>query len=194
MTIGTPANGLRKFHYEDIEEGLSVCTDAEKNEIRTALNISAADGCQIWGIPSGAASIVRDIQPNDWLLLLESDRHGGQFYYGGQIIFRPQRELFKLSDLLWGEAKFPRIVFLKGMFTNFLWDEFCKEFNFRPTWKLQGRTYRLLPERISNSRFVTELAVISTVVGSLESDEQIPLDQVEATISSLEGRRKLRQH
>jgi 5-methylcytosine-specific restriction protein A len=159
------------------------------------------NGFQIWGIPSGAKSVLKNLRRGDWLLLLLSDGPGGSFYYGGRVIFRPEREMFDVSHRLWGEAKFPLIVLLDGRLTSYPWETFRASFGYQENWRLAGMTYRLTPERIGRSQFATETDVIRSVLGPIETDEASDavfpdlLDQVELLLQgSLEGRRLLREH
>jgi predicted HNH restriction endonuclease len=140
-----------------------------------------------------------DARSGDWLLLLESDRPGGQFYYAGRILYRAPKELFSLSSELWGEAKYPIILLLDGQLTNYSWDTFRDNFAYGANWKLQGRTYRITPERLAQSSYLSEDDVISAVIGRAKisaSDETFAtlLDPVELLYESMEGRKALREH
>jgi hypothetical protein len=81
-------------------------------------------------------AMLRDLSPDDWFLLLESDRPGGQFYYAGRILRRLDREAFDLSLKLWGEARYPIIFFLDGQLTNFPWERFRDDFGYKEGWRL----------------------------------------------------------
>jgi hypothetical protein len=56
---------------------------------------------------------------SDYLLLLEAIGPGGTFAYIGRVIAIPSKECFDLSMHLWGEQRFPLIVFLKGGLTSY---------------------------------------------------------------------------
>ncbi len=197
LTIGTKDAGLRNFLLADIEQYLSNETDQSRQQLKTVLG--SITGFQIWGAPSGARSILKDIVPCDWLLLLESDRPGGQFYYGGKVLFRLPRENFELSNHLWGDASFPIIILLDGKLTNFEWDKFRENMAYGAKWRLQGRTYKVTSERLAQSSYLSEVDIINAVLGETTSDTNDEvfsalLDQVELTYASMEGRKRLREH
>src|SRR4051794_38004209 len=127
------------------------------------------DGFQVWGIPSGAKSVLRRLREGDWLLLVESDGPGGTFHYGGRVIYRPAREQFGLSARLWGEARYPLIVLLDGRLTGYSWERFREAIGYAPNWRLSGQTYRLLPDKITKSIYETEDGVLSAL-GILDDD------------------------
>jgi 5-methylcytosine-specific restriction enzyme A len=139
------------------------------------------------------------LRRNDWLLLLLSDGPGGSFYYGGRVLFRPEREMFDVSRRLWGEAKFPLVIFLAGKLTSYPWMAFSTSFAYKANWRLSGMTYRLTPQKIALSQFATEADVIQAVIGAdaIEASDGVfsdLLDQVELLHETLEGRKLLREH
>jgi len=199
LTIGTREGGLTRFTYSDIEPYLANEAPEERRRLQEVLSDPVSDGFQIWGAPSGARSVLRGAAVGDWLLLLESDRPGGQFYYGGRILHSFARENFELSAHLWGEAGYPLILLLNGQLTNYGWEQFSSAFGYGPNWRLQGRTYRLTAERLTQSAFLSDDDVIAAVLGRpavQASDDAFPsvLDPVELTYASLEGRKQLREH
>jgi 5-methylcytosine-specific restriction enzyme A len=203
-TIGTAGTGLVTFQLDQLPELTDVLQQDVVQALQKQLQTEAPGGFQLWGIPSGARSVISNLRKDNWLLLLESDGPGGQFHYGGRVIYRPDRELFALSRRLWGEERFPLIVLLLGALTNYPWEQFRSAFGFASNWRLAGNTYRLTPERISRSQFATEADIITAVVGigagrtvADESADKIfdhLLDQVELLQQSLEGRKRLREH
>jgi 5-methylcytosine-specific restriction protein A len=203
-TIGTPENGLKYFQIDQLHEVTAGLESREIDSIHNKIRQQSPDGFQLWGIPSGARSVISNLRDGDWLLLLESDGPGGQFYYGGKVVYRPNREMFDLSTRLWGEPRFPLIVLLDGKLTNFSWERFRDAFGYAPNWRLAGNTYRLTQERIGRSQFATEDDVIIAILGiagvSHKANEMADevftdlMDQVELLEPSLEGRKRLREH
>lgn len=200
-TIGTPKSGLVNFHWEDISNFLTDLDPAESRLLKEETQKFAGDGFQIWGIPSGAKSVIRDLEKGDYLLLLETIGPGGSFAYVGRVIGRPSKECFDLSLHLWGESRFPLIVFLKGALTSYPWFAFCEAFGLSKNWNPAGNTYRVTDERWSRSQFESEKAFITHVVGSdisLETKgpiaDVILLELAELDIADEEGRRHLRTH
>ena len=197
-TIGDAAVGLRQFTVETVP-GLQNFPTAEVDRLRVALQREGLDSFQIWGVPSGAKSIIASLSEGDWFLLLTSDRPGGQFYYGGQVIFRMSGEQFGLSRELWGEERFPLLIFMRGRLTSHPWETFRRSFGFKENWRLAGQTYRLTPERLSQSPYADERLAIDAILGPglVEVAEASFLDittQIELLIGSSEGRQVLRAH
>jgi len=88
-TIGTPETGLVRFNFDDIEQYLEHLEPPQRKWLAAETALQAPDGFQIWGIPSGARSVLSSLAPGDYLLLLESPGPGGTFVYGGRIIAAP---------------------------------------------------------------------------------------------------------
>jgi 5-methylcytosine-specific restriction enzyme A len=185
---------------DDLPEITAALSSDQLKALNEILQKEAPNGFQVWGIPSGAKSVLKNLRRNDWLLLLLSDGPGGSFYYGGRVIFRPDQEMFDVSHRLWGEAKFPLIVLLIGKLTSFPWETFRTSFAYQENWRLAGMTYRLTHERIALSQFPTESDVIRAIIGPIEPTETSDaifadvLDQVKLLQETLEGRKSLREH
>src|SRR5262245_52148698 len=106
-TIGNVKDGLRHFDFAEVEPHLSHLGGGEIEQLRRDTALFSPDGFQVWGIPSGARSVLNAFQVGDYLLLLEAVGPGGGFYYVGRAIAKPSRECFELSQRLWGEQRFP---------------------------------------------------------------------------------------
>jgi hypothetical protein len=164
-TIGTRDLGLRRFSHADVEPHLSNLPSEELAILRHDLDYYAPEGFQIWGIPSGAKSVLNDFRVGDYLLLLEAVGPGGRFAYVGRAIAKPSQECFDLSHHLWGEKRFPLIVFLKGALTNYRWFSFCDNLGYKRNWNPAGNTYRVQPERLIASPYGDDDGLIQAVAG-----------------------------
>jgi 5-methylcytosine-specific restriction protein A len=200
-TIGSPKAGLVRFAFEDISPFLNHLDTSEVSEIERDLRRYAQDGFQIWGIPAGAKSVLRQLSVGDHLLLLETPGPGGQFVYGGVVVGRPSMECHDLSKHLWGEQRFPLIVFLRGGLTSYRWYDFCDRLGYKRNWNPAGNTYRLPRDKIQASPYADENTLIRQLVGvslPLEPTHQIEdrqfVDDAELYIESAEGREELRRH
>jgi 5-methylcytosine-specific restriction protein A len=200
-TIGTPKTGLVEFSFDEIEPYLRNLSAVELSKIQNELENSSPDGFQIWGIPSGAKSVLKSLAIGDHLLLLESAGKGGSFAYGGRVIALPTSECFQLSEHLWGASKFPLIVFMNGGLTNYSWPQFCELVGYKPNWNPAGQTYRITEERLAQAGCVDDEQIVETVVGrrfpvaAINSTELDAFeDPSEEFFSALEGRQLLRQH
>lgn len=199
-TIGRPASGLITFKFEDIATYLDNIADHEKQELERATESLAPSGFQIWGIPSGAKSVLRSLGVGDLLLLLEAIGPGGTFAYGGRVVALPSKESFRLSQHLWGEPRFPLIVFLRGYLTNYSWYEFCNAVGYSKKWNPAGNTYRVQEDRIAVG-FGDEEQLVRKILGvalPLEPEEVVDdsyfMDEAEAYLAAPEGAEILRAH
>lgn len=119
---------LRCFRMADLERYLPEIPQSEIADFIELEEEIAPTGFQIWGLPSGAERVVSRMVVGDYLLLLESD----DFTYIGQIIHRISAPSWTLSDHIWGEQRFPIIVFLQGQLINFSWERFKEIFSISP--------------------------------------------------------------
>lgn len=90
-TIGTSTDGLVRFNIDDVPEVTANLSADDRQNLENMLRKEVPTGFQIWGIPSGAKSILANLRREDWLLLLLSDGPGGSFYYGGRVVYRPEK-------------------------------------------------------------------------------------------------------
>ena len=165
-SLGSDDGSLRRFHMVDVDEFLSDIPSPELAEVRSVANELAPTGFQIWGLPNGAAATLRSMIPGDSLLLLERD----DFRYIGQILHRFSEPSWKLSDYIWGEQRFPIIVFLQGQMIRYPWEQFKRDFGFAANYGMRGNTMRLAAERIQASRFGSEDSFLASILGK-QSDE-----------------------
>lgn len=159
-TLGSEEEGLRRFQFEDVEGHLTDTPSPEVSAIRDLVAEVAPTGFQIWGLPGGAAGVLRTMVPGDSLLLLESE----DFRYVGQVLHRLSEPSWELSSHLWGEQRFPLILFLQGHLVRYGWHDFKEDFAFAPNYGMRGNTMRLAPERVAASRFGTEEAFIAALL------------------------------
>ncbi|MFO3796831.1 MAG: HNH endonuclease [Anaerolineales bacterium] len=200
-TIGTARSGLKQFSFDEIAHYLRNLADSEQDALRDDLQKFAPNGFQIWGIPSGASSILKNLKTGDYLLLLEAAGLGGSFAYGGRVVAFPSSECFELSEHLWGEAKFPLIVFLNGELTNYPWQSFCQLLGYKTNWNPAGQTYRVTEEKMEHAGHFDDERLVEEVVGRLfPMDENMNQendsfdDPSEEFFSTFEGREIVRQH
>lgn len=161
-TLFSP-EGLQRFMFQEVEPYLQHLPKDELVRLAAVCNVEAPDGFQIWGIPSGAKSILKNFVEGDHLLLLKSITFGGAFEYSGRAVGIPREECFDLSRYLWGEARFPLICFLVGKQVHFPWPLFLDAFGFQPNWDPAGMTWRLLPKRVKESKFGSEDEVVRAI-------------------------------
>ena len=169
-SLGTPTDGLKRFQFEDVSEFLDHLNPLEIADIKSKTQNFAPTGFQIWGIPSGAQRVLANMQSGDYLMLLEST----DFTYCGQVIHRASDLCYDLSFDIWGEQRFPIIIFLQGELVSYGWDEFSEHFSFKPNYHMRGNTMSLSAERVSNSSSGNEEAFISSLLTTKGTN---PFDQ-----------------
>lgn len=161
---------LHQFKFEDVAPYLEHLPEAELQRLSRLCVKDAPDGFQIWGIPSGAKTILKNFIEGDQLLLVKSITFGGAIEYSGRVIAIPRGECFDLSQHLWAEARFPLICFLVGEQVRFPWPVFLEAFDFKSNWNPAGRIWRLLPTRVRASRYGSEEEVIRAISEYLSPD------------------------
>jgi|GEM_PF-3657821 len=170
LSLGTIANGLKRFRFEDIEPFIGHLAPVELADIKSKLENFAPTGCQIWGIPSGAQRVLKNMNTGDFLMLLESIA----FAYCGQVIHRVSELCYDLSDNIWGEQRFPIIILLQGELISYGWDQFLVDFDFAANYHMRGNTANISNTRMHASSFVTEERFISSILTTKGSN---PVDQ-----------------
>jgi len=159
-SIGSSIDGVRRFSLNEIERFLDTINPFEQQAIRQIINDLAPSGFQIWGIPSGARQILKDMSQGDFLLLLEST----DFRYVGQVLFRISEPLHRLSAHIWGEERFPIIILLQGEMITYGWDRFREHFGFDEAYHMRGNTARIADQRVSESPSESEEAFIASIL------------------------------
>jgi hypothetical protein len=120
---------------------------------------------QIWGFPAGASRVLRNLKAADCILLLDTDRPGGRFVYGGMLVARPDRPLPSMSEKLWGEGKFSLIVFLRGVLSAYDWETFRETLGYSPHLELRGTTSTISKQVLARSAYRTQEGLLKAVLG-----------------------------
>lgn len=168
-------NELQRFKMSDLEGHLSDISPLIVDNLKILETSVAPTGFQIWGLPSGAERIIRNMSPGDYLLLLENE----YFRYAGQVIYHLNEPSWNLSNHLWGEQRFPLIVFLQGQIIKYSWDTFKFDFDFNPRYHMRGNTMRLSSSKIAKSRFDSEerfMAALFKADAALATDAEAEFD------------------
>jgi hypothetical protein len=171
-TLGTARSGVKRFTLDEVRPFIEALNPLEVAEISDSVQELAPTGFQIWGIPSGAMHVLEHMRTGDFLLLLEST----DFTYCGQVIHRVSEQLHSFSLHLWGEARFPIIIFLQGELVAYPWSDFIQDFKFAQNYHMRGNTMSISSERVAASRFRTEedfVAAILTTKGVRPSDLEL---------------------
>ncbi len=162
-TIGSQRFGLREFKLEDVESDIDEGVGFQLNELKDGYARIGSSTFQIWGVPTGAKTALNKLRTGDWLLLLNSSEDYGFFEYCGRVLLRVPGEQWKLSYKLWGEQKFPIILFLKGTIVYYPWPEFVNDLGYGTGLKGMGRVHSISEKALANSRFGSEYSFMSYV-------------------------------
>jgi len=161
-SLGSKDTGLVRFQFDEIAADLEHLPGIEIATLKSTLERLAPTGFQIWGIPSGAARVLNRMETGDFLMLLESISFG----YIGQVLHKVSLECRELSTKIWGEHKFPIIIFLQGEMISYDWEDFRDSFGFKPNYHMRGNTMSLAAAKVQSSTFKTEENFVAHVLTS----------------------------
>jgi HNH endonuclease len=165
-TLGnTKTYELKQFQYSDIKDYLGHLKPAITQRIARIVSDISPDGFQIWGIPSGAKLVLKNMAANDKLLLLEAAGEGGFFTYCGTVIHRIEEPCHDLSTHLWGEGRFPIIILLDGRMILYRWFDFLDRFGLSQNFNPRGQTMSLAAARFGTGFSGSEEEFISLISG-----------------------------
>lgn len=198
--VSESGNALR-FNYRQIEKSLPLSKDAHE-QLRAACEELAPGGFQIWGVPRGAISVLKQVVPGDVFLLLRTRGAEGRFGYAGRVVAVPRCDAISASTELWGEDRFPLLLFLDGGASELPWHEFRQQLGYAENWDPRGQTYRIVPDRLSGSSYRSEAGLLEAALGPNATVSEVgtnPLlaaaaEEADMRFLAAEGRRQLRQH
>lgn len=102
-----------------------------------------------WGVPSGAASIIKNLAVGDAVLLIETATElGGNIPALGQVKTFIRHEFPSLSFSLWGNSHFPYIFFFETEPLEFQWNEFVRDLGYAPNFDPRGKFYSVSDEKL----------------------------------------------
>ncbi len=156
LTIGSQKIGLREFDFDDIMPYIDEIVGPSQREFQDSKDRIGSSKFQIWGIPSGAKSALKNLKLGDTFLLLNTDQSYGFFEYSGRVLCRLPSEQWRLSFKLWGERKFPLIVLLRGNLIHYPWPNFLDDMSYGAGFKGMGRVHTIAKPRLSETRFGSE--------------------------------------
>ncbi len=170
-SIGTDADGLKRFCWQDIDPFLeSIDGWGEQLQVRSKLASFAPTGFQIWGIPSGAQQVLAGMDTGDFLMLLESV----EFAYVGQVIHKFSEPCWAFP-CIFGERALPfDYPSQQGEMVAYPWDKFRTDFGFALNYHMRGNTMKLSDERLAASPYASEEDFIASI---LTTKGIKPLDQ-----------------
>lgn len=194
-TLVSDAGDLIRFRFSQIERLLPL-TPAQRGALAAQCMQEAPDGFQIWGVPEGAKSVLRDVAEGDAFLLLRTWGEEGRFGYAGKVIAIPRCLATDASKYLWGEGRFPLLLFMVGGQSALTWRDFRNGLGYAANWDPRGQTYPVKADRLAASPYrsavgLLEAALIAEVHQEPTANDGSEWDAVPPTP---EGRKKLRAH
>jgi hypothetical protein len=165
-TIGNTRTGnLKVFYLSELQAYLDPFSGPQQHEMADAFARIGEAGFQIWGVPAGAKKQFNRISVGDTLLLLNTDQDFGSFQYIGHVLLPLQGEHWKLSDYLWGEQKFPLILFLVGTVVGYPWPKFVEDMKYGSGIKGLGRLHSIGKQSLQDSTYHDEEGLWSAFQG-----------------------------
>lgn len=122
-----------------------------RDDVLSQLNNSFPSGfCNCWGVPAGAASVIKRLSIGDAVLLIRTT--GGQGDIPALCVVKAywKVQLLELSRFLWDSERFPYIFFFNTEAIQLTWVDFKSNVNYLPRFRPAGNFYRLNPERLNS--------------------------------------------
>jgi 5-methylcytosine-specific restriction protein A len=171
----------------------------QKGELADRLNTIAPDGFQIWGVPEGAKTILRDVAEGDAFLLLRTWGEEGRFGYAGTVVGIPRCLATVASKHLWGEDRFPLLLFLTGGPSELPWRDFRAGLGYAANWDPRGQTYPVKLNRLTDSPFSSAAGLLAAALKCQsatmgESNMETDHSRLNFVPTTPEGRRQLVLH
>lgn len=120
-------------------------------EIENELSNEFPEGwCNVWGVPEGAKSIIRQLSVGDVMLLIKTTGGNGEMPALCHVRSFWKEPLLDLSDFLWGSSHFPYIFFFKTQPINLTWFQFKQDVQYLPKFRPAGNVYRVKSDRLES--------------------------------------------
>lgn len=166
-----------------------------KDEIYTALSDEFPGGfCNVWGVPAGAKSVIRNLQYDDVMLLIKTTGGNGEMPALCKVKGFWREELPLLSDFLWGSNHFPYVFFFKTEEIDLTWTQFKQDVNYLPKFRPSGNVYRVKEERLT--KFGGVSGYVSHLLGggyAFRQPDYSTVKEPEPDVEYAEGERKMRE-
>lgn len=151
-----PKTVFKKVPMDLIRDNIQENT-LEKEEIVEELEKLFPNGLMnCWGVPRGANYIIRHLEKNDPVLLVESCRIDGVVPALCMVKAYWPIEMRELSYSLWGDDKYPYIFYFNTEFIDLTWVEFLEHMNYKENYNPSGMFMRVNPGRLGQFGGVKE--------------------------------------
>jgi len=125
-----------------------------KEELIDKLNRQFPKGeFNCWGVPSGAKSVIKNLEEGDAVLLVEkASLEDGYVRVLGIVKVYFSIPMEELSNALWGENRFPYIFFFDTERIQLPWFDFINHLGYKTNFRPSGNFYKVGPDRLENYR------------------------------------------
>jgi len=103
-----------------------------------------------WGVPRGAEKIVKNMQVGDLILLVETTGSVGSVPVMGIIKVFEKNEVPELSQLLWGDGKYPYVFFFEAEFISLNWLDFLDTIGYSKAFDPRGTFCPVREDRLGS--------------------------------------------
>jgi hypothetical protein len=115
-----------------------------KEQLLKQLTINFPSGdFNCWGVPVGAAFVIKNLSAGDNVLLVESVALPGFIPVLCSVKLYYNKDFSSLSKALWGASKFPYIFFFDTQQIDFTWEEFIVEMGYSGRYNPRGQFLRV---------------------------------------------------
>lgn len=122
-----------------------------KAEMLKVLKANFPDGkFNCWGVPSGASSVINNLDVGDAVLLVESTGGDGRVPALCRVVGFWKDELRQLSKALWGNDKFPYIFFFHTEKLNLTWKQMLSHLGYKPNFDPRGKFYSVADSKLTS--------------------------------------------
>lgn len=144
------AEDFPKTVYQEVDlERIEVYLDGD-GSLRELLRKRFPSGsCNVWGVPAGAHSVIRDLASGDTVLLVETTAGDGRIPALCPDVLYRNRAYHELSRELWGNARFPYVFFFETELIEMTWQEMCLDLGYNPKWDPRYFV-RITPDRLES--------------------------------------------
>ena len=146
---------FKKTVYKDISietvESNVPASDQRRDELLNELRQEFPTGrFNCWGVPSGASSVIEQLEAGDFVLLLESATQHGEVPVLCHVqLFWPYK-LWDLSLSLWNSNNYPYIFFFHTEKLNLGWPEFKEHVGYKPNYNPRGHFLRVASNKLDD--------------------------------------------
>lgn len=103
-----------------------------------------------WGVPAGAASVIKQLDVGDVMLLVRTT--GGDGDIPALCLVRAfwKEPMPALSSALWGSERFPYVFFFNTERISLTWTDFIRDVGYADNFRPSGNVYRVREDRIED--------------------------------------------